>query len=122
MADKPMIVVERGSRSGYGVFADGKLAVASRDAEGALVGVAAVLDVSLLEMVLSDETLQRRALMNTDVAKIAEAVVTMLIEINASDRKIQAIKAIRAVTGCGLKDAKDAMEFAFVRAGMRDSL
>lgn len=33
-----------------------------------------------------------------------------LIKFMATDRKIEAIKAHRALTGCGLKDSKDAVE------------
>ncbi len=114
MVDNPMIAIERGIRSGYGVFADGKLAVATSDADGALVGVADLLGVSLLEMVRADETLLRRAvLLSADVAKAAEVIAALLIGVNATDRKISGIKAIRALTGCALKPAKDALEAAF---------
>ncbi len=110
MDGTPMITVERGLRGGYGVFADGTLSKASDNAEGALVGVAGLLDVSLLELLRSDAAPARNAVAQISVDHAASCVVSLLYGLNLTHQKIHAIKAIRALTGAGLKDAKDAFE------------
>ena len=112
----PMIAVERGTRGGYAVFSDGGLTKASNDAEGALVGVADLLDVSLLKLLREDESITRTERMQFATDSAARAVVELLVGVNAADRKINAIKAIRALSGSGLKDAKEAFEYALAKA------
>jgi hypothetical protein len=47
---------------------------------------------------------------NPDLTKGAAYLAAMCIAINGAERKIACIKDFRSVTGCGLKEAKDAIE------------
>lgn len=107
----PMISVERGMSGGFAIYDGEKLAKACNDAESALVGVADLLGVALVKDVPPC----------LDVYRAACCVVELLDSLHGApfSHKVVAIKAIRALTGVGIKDAKEALEDELANRGIR---
>ena len=60
--------------------------------------------------VTNENTLEKSSFGNKDTTKNENIVKWEVVGLRPGDRKIAAIKAIRSVTGLGLKDAKDIAE------------
>ena len=60
--------------------------------------------------VTNENTLEKSSFGNKDIVKNKTIVKWEVVGLRPGDRKIAAIKAIRSVTGLGLKDAKDMAE------------
>jgi large subunit ribosomal protein L7/L12 len=58
----------------------------------------------------NENTLEKSSFGNEDAVKNESIVKWEVVGLRPGDRKIAAIKAIRSVTGLGLKDAKDMAE------------
>ena len=58
----------------------------------------------------NENTLEKSSFGNIDTVKNKTIVKWEIVGLRPGDRKIAAIKAIRSVTGLGLKDAKDMAE------------